>query len=192
MPRLLIISEGFEAHALELRMGVNRFGRTADNHFQITHPTVSSRHCEIEVSASEITLRDCGSTNGTFVNGFRIQPCTLSEGQVLRVDNADLRVAIPVFDTSSPTPPVVLSDGSLECPRHPQALVTHQCTHCREVMCDTCVRQMRRRGAKLVKLCPLCSHPVKRLQHGDVKRHSFLDFLKTVRLPFGTHKASDD
>ena len=47
MARLIIQSKGFKDQVIELKLGVNRFGRTQGNDFQIEHPTISSRHCEI-------------------------------------------------------------------------------------------------------------------------------------------------
>lgn len=39
---------------------------------RLTDPRVSGRHAQVELSGGEVWLRDLGSTNGTFVNGARI------------------------------------------------------------------------------------------------------------------------
>jgi FHA domain-containing protein len=192
MATLLIKSEAFRNQVINLKLGINRFGRGVANDFQIEHPTISSRHCEIMVSSQGLTLRDCGSTNGTFVGDEPIDESDLQTGQTLRlgdveflVESTEVTIAIPQFDMPRPTPPVVLSDGGLLCPRHPQARVTHQCSYCREVMCDACVHRLRRRGGKLLKLCPLCSHACLPLGGERRKKKSLLGFLhKTVKLPF--------
>ena len=95
-------------------------------------------------------------------------------------------VAIPVLLAAAPLGiPVVLWDGSMLCRRHPQARATHQCTHCSEVLCDECVHRLRRRGGKVLKLCPLCSHPCERIGGERKKKKTLLGFLqKTVKLPF--------
>src|SRR5947207_6542362 len=146
MARLQITSPGFHDRVLELRLGTNRLGRSPANDFQIDHPTISGKHCEIVLSETELILRDCNSTNGTFIDEAQVTEAPLSVGQKLRfgdvelvVENTDVFVAIPKFEVQRPAPPVVLTDGSLICPRHRNAKVTHQCTHCREVMCDDCV-----------------------------------------------------
>jgi pSer/pThr/pTyr-binding forkhead associated (FHA) protein len=177
---------------IELHLGSNRLGRSADNHFQIEHPTVSASHCEIVLADQRVAVRDCDSTNGTYLNGDRINEATLAVGQVLRlgdvellVENTDVVIAIPKFEVPRPAPPVVLSDGSLVCPRHPRSRVTHQCSHCREVMCDACVHRLRRRGGKVRKLCPLCSHPCVPLGPEKKQKRSLLGLWhKTVKLPF--------
>ena len=50
MARLLIRSDGFHNQVIELKLGVNRVGRSPANDFQIEHPTISARHCEILLS----------------------------------------------------------------------------------------------------------------------------------------------
>ncbi len=193
MARLIVKSEGAEARVLHLNLGVNRFGRSQGNDFQIEHATVSARHCEITLGDGSLTVRDCDSTNGTFVDGKPIRESTLNAGQILRlgdvellVEATDVAIAIPKFDVPRPAPPVVLSDGSLICPRHKHARATHQCTHCREILCDDCVHRLRRRGGKLLKLCPLCSHNCEMIGGENKKQKGgFLKFLqRTVRLPF--------
>ena len=193
MAKLILKSEGAPDRVIQLHLGTNRFGRSPENHFLIEHPTVSARHCEISVSDAGMTVRDCGSTNGTFVNGAQITEANLAAGQALQlgevellVESTEVAMAIPKFEMPNPTPPVPQADGSLLCPRHHDTVATYQCTHCLEVMCDDCVHRLRRQGGKVLKLCPLCSHRVERL--GGVskkKKKTFLGFLQqTVKLPF--------
>ncbi len=192
MASLLIKSAGFCDQVLDLKMGLNRCGRSPANDFQIEHATVSAKHCELVLSDSELIVRDCDSTNGTYLDGKRIHSGILCPGQILRlgdvellVENTSVEIAIPKLPPPlRPAPPVVLTDGSLICPRHPEALATHQCTHCREVMCDACVHRLRRRGGKLWKLCPRCSHVCEPIG-AEKKKKSLFSFLqKTVKLPF--------
>src|SRR5690349_18376326 len=127
MARLHIISEGFHDRVIELRLGVNRLGRSQANDFLIEHPTVSGTHCEILLGQNEIVVRDCDSTNGTFIGNEPITSARLETGQTLRlgdvelmVDSTEVRVAIPQFELPKPAPPVVLWDGSMLCRRHSQ------------------------------------------------------------------------
>lgn len=192
MAKLLIKSAGFGNQVINLNLGVNRFGRSPGNDFVIEHATVSAKHCEIALSDGEVTVRDCGSTNGTYINDQPVMEARLAEGQVLRlgdvdflVESTDVTIAIPKFEVARPAPPVVLTDGSLVCPRHKHSRATHQCTHCHEVLCDECVHRLRRRGGKLLKLCPLCSHTCEPIGGQKKKKKTFLGFLqRTVKLPF--------
>jgi FHA domain len=200
MARLLLQADGLPEEVIELRLGVNRLGRDPANDFRIEHSTVSARHCELTLTDDSILVRDCDSTNGTFIDGKRVHQAMLIAGQVLRLgsvtlyaEHTETRIAVPQFDTPRPAPPVVLEDGSVLCPRHPQALATHQCTHCHEVMCEACVHRLRRRGGKLLKLCPLCSHRCARIGGEKPKKKSFFGFLnQTVRIPFLTRSRGED
>ena len=195
MAKLQIQTAGFDNPLLDLRLGANRVGRSPDADFPIPHPTVSALHCELILRESGVTVRDLGSTNGTFVNDQPVTEAELSAGQTLRlgdvellVENTDVIVAIPTFNrTDLPAPPVVEAGGFIVCPRHHTAHVTYQCTVCKEVMCDVCVHQLRRKGGKKVLLlCPLCSEPVEPLggAHKQVKKSLFARVSETVKLKF--------
>jgi hypothetical protein len=192
MAKLVIQSPGFNNQVIYLNLGLNRFGRAPGNDFVIEHATISSKHCEVILTNAEVTVRDRGSTNGTFVNSQPISEARLKPGQILRLGDVDLLVestevtiSIPQLKVERDAPSVVPIHGALQCARHPRSRVTHQCTHCRETMCDACLSLLRRRGGKLLKLCPLCSHAVEPLGGPKKRKNSFLRFLRsTVKLPF--------
>jgi pSer/pThr/pTyr-binding forkhead associated (FHA) protein len=201
MARLSITSPGFENRSLDLHLGANSFGRSKDNDWQISHATISSRHCEIHIEAAGVRVTDCGSTNGTFVNDEPVKEMVLAPGQRLRmgdveflVEDVDVKIAIPKFEAvPAPEPPAVLSTGEMACPNHPESAVTLRCKHCEMLMCDACVKNLRRRGGKLLRLCPICSHAVEPLV-GEVKRRkTFIDYLRnTVKMPFFRNHANRD
>jgi pSer/pThr/pTyr-binding forkhead associated (FHA) protein len=193
MATLLITSAGFEGRVLKLKLGTNRLGRSPKNDFQIEDETVSAVHCEIDVVTDALIVRDCGSTNGTFVDGEPIVSATLMTGGSLRLgeveiiaESTDVAISIPRFELRPElAPPVLFGDGSLTCPRHWHRESTYRCPHCCEVMCDECVRRMRRRGGKVHILCYKCSHPCERIGGEKKKKKSLLERLKaTVILPF--------
>ena len=192
MARLLRKNGTDEPEVLELNLGVNHFGRNAENHFPINHPTVSSVHCDLILTADGVLLHDHNSTNGTFIDGQPVRQAVLQPGQTLRlgdvelfVETTDVHIAIPEIERPIPAPPVVLPDGAMLCPRHPEARITHRCTHCHSVLCDACVSRLRRSGGKTLKLCALCSHPVELILAEKPKKKSFLAKLTaTIKLPF--------
>ena len=57
---------------IPLREGENTFGRKDDNDVSISDPYVSGRHGKIEVEHRELFFTDIGSTNGTFLNGSKL------------------------------------------------------------------------------------------------------------------------
>jgi pSer/pThr/pTyr-binding forkhead associated (FHA) protein len=62
-------------------------GRRPDCHLRIPTRDVSRRHCEIGPGEkrSELTVRDLGSSNGTYVNGKRVAESILKPGDRLTV-----------------------------------------------------------------------------------------------------------
>jgi len=53
--------------------------------YVLDHPTVSRQHAQISVANLQVSIRDLGSTNGTFVNGDRVlRPVVINSGD--RVD----------------------------------------------------------------------------------------------------------
>ena len=84
-------SEGAE-HAVEQGTTIGREGCD----ITLGDPDVSRRHAEIQVSNGDILINDLGSTNGTFVNGERIdQPRALSDGDEVRIGAVVLRLRAP-------------------------------------------------------------------------------------------------
>lgn len=52
----------------------------------------SRRHASFTPTGDSIALQDLGSTNGTFVNGQRVQSATLNRGDVVQIGNSTFRV----------------------------------------------------------------------------------------------------
>ena len=73
----------------------------------LTDPTVSRTHAEVSRTAQGFLLQDLGSTNGTFLNGVRVDRAYLREGAVLTMGKTDLLVrsnrARKVFRDAGPS-----------------------------------------------------------------------------------------
>lgn len=194
MARLSVKTDGLNARLIDLKLGANRVGRHPDNDFTIDHSTISSVHCEMVLKDTGVVLRDLESTNGTFVNGERIREIELTPGQIVRlgdvellVETTDAKIAIPAFSNPElPAPPKVRKDGAMICARHEHASVTHQCTACKELMCEACVHRLRRKGGKkTLMLCPVCSGTVEIIGGpAKSKKKSFLERMvgETVKM----------
>lgn len=89
VPLVLRLDDGREAR-LARTLSV---GQSSVNDLVIRDDHVSRRHCRIEVGA-RVIVRDLGSTNGTWVNGLRVQQAELRAGTVLAVGGARMRVAV--------------------------------------------------------------------------------------------------
>lgn len=72
MPLRLITPDGTKAY--DLRDGVPLIvGRAPTCDLPVFHPTISRRHAELTSDGTVLLLRDLGSSNGTFVNGSKIE-----------------------------------------------------------------------------------------------------------------------
>ena len=60
-------------------------GRQADAQIRLPDPGVSRQHCEIQLDAARPTIKDLGSSNGTYVNRRRVSQTELSAGDVLSI-----------------------------------------------------------------------------------------------------------
>jgi len=79
---------------LKLSDGVTSVGRHDDCWIRIKSSQVSRRHCEIFESGGKLTIRDLGSSNGTYVNGKRVLgQQALTPGDELTLGAVTLRVA---------------------------------------------------------------------------------------------------
>jgi DNA-binding winged helix-turn-helix (wHTH) protein len=69
-----------------LEPGDNVVGRTHEAQVWIDHASVSRRHAVVHVCDDGVFLADCGSKNGSYVDGRRInQPTPLRDGMEIRL-----------------------------------------------------------------------------------------------------------
>lgn len=89
MPYLIYEPETANEKIYELPIGEITIGRERDNIIAITHETsVSRRHAQILIAKDSVIIIDQNSSNGTFVNGIKIDSCELKEGDLIHCGNA--------------------------------------------------------------------------------------------------------
>src|ERR1051325_7324434 len=103
MDKLVVLSAGMTGRTHELTTEKTTVGRVEDNSFQIAEASVSSHHAEILMRGNDVVIKDLGSTNGTFINGEKIDESVLKPGQTLRFGQVELR--LEVEGVSAPPPP---------------------------------------------------------------------------------------
>ena len=91
MPRLLVNPGSSSQWEIPLRPGVQTIGRSSACDFQIEHASVSGTHCEVQLSDGAVTLKDLGSTNGTFLERAPVTQATLVSGQRLQLGSVELQ-----------------------------------------------------------------------------------------------------
>ena len=93
--RLVVVKSPELAHGSDYELNSSQLtiGRGGQNDIALPQDEyVSARHARFEPRRDGVWLQDLGSTNGTYVNGTRIdRPRKLTHGDVVRVGETDLR-----------------------------------------------------------------------------------------------------
>ncbi len=69
-----------------LKQGKNRLGRSPQCDFSLQVPGISKEHFEIMLFGEKMVLTDLQSSNGTLVNGVRVQNAILHNGDKIMID----------------------------------------------------------------------------------------------------------
>ncbi len=89
-------SEEAEGGPYRFRMTPGRvrtLGRGTRADFVVDATLVSRMHCRLLVADGELVVENLGSTNGTFVNGQKVERATLKAGDQLRTGRVELTVS---------------------------------------------------------------------------------------------------
>jgi hypothetical protein len=71
-----------------------RIGRSEEGEIVLVDPSVSRSHAVVELDSRGAIVRDLHSTNGTYVNGRRIEAERLRDGDELRFGNTRMRFEV--------------------------------------------------------------------------------------------------
>ncbi len=129
-------------------------GRSDTAHLYLPEDRFFSRHhCLLEIAPPRCFLRDLGSTNGTYVNGVKVQETYLRNGDQIQGGQTVLAVEVTTDSTQHPTyqqqditravmpptQPSIIMVECLNCGRRDQAEasspdeeMTYLCEDCRE------------------------------------------------------------
>lgn len=144
-------------------------GRAETAHLCLPDDRFFSRHhCLLEIAPPRVFLRDLGSTNGTFVNGQRVQEAYLSSGDKIQGGQTVLGVEVtveqpaPAFNqdysrqTLPPTQPAIVMVECLNCGRRDQAEASSP-TERMTFLCEDCRNELKRKpqpipGYEMIKI----------------------------------------
>jgi len=96
--KLLVVSGPLTGKEFIVSSETVSLGSGTNNDLVISDATVSRRHCEIELTPDGYAIRDLGSTNGTYVQGVRIQAAYLGTGTEFQIGGSRL-VFCPLQET---------------------------------------------------------------------------------------------
>ena len=72
MKVVLVMFKDGERRDFPVTLEKTTMGRRPDCHLRVQTNDVSRQHCELVLNKAGLSVRDLGSSNGTFVNGKRI------------------------------------------------------------------------------------------------------------------------
>jgi adenylate cyclase len=107
--RLKLISAD-NLQTFELKTGAPMIvGRAPTSDIPVFDPTISRRHAELVPGEEQLHVRDLGSSNGTFLNGSRVETCHVNVGDTITFG----KVAFKLQPVQAAPPPAV---GAKEAP----------------------------------------------------------------------------
>jgi pSer/pThr/pTyr-binding forkhead associated (FHA) protein/uncharacterized RDD family membrane protein YckC len=159
MAKLVINPTSAAKKEIPLLSRVMSIGRDPSNDLVLSDSMVSRRHAILEQREDQYVLRDNNSSNGTLVNGDRLDKETpLRDGDLVAIGSS--RLLFQLDDTSAdfltPAPVVAPADGNR---LHPPASQTYRCPACgmtalvTERFCRSCGRELGRDPKKVT-----CGH----------------------------------
>lgn len=121
MGHFLVPREGLH-EAVEIGEGGVDIGRGSGCRIVVADPRVSSTHCRLRLAHETVIVEDLGSTNGTFVSGWRINAATvLPVNAVLQVGPRHFRHEI--HDRSEMARNAAVAEELEAAARHIEALI---------------------------------------------------------------------
>lgn len=100
----VVVGNGVTGHLYPILDRGLTMGRAEDRDVVVPDPASSRHHCHIGFDDGEYVLHDNGSANGVFVNAVRVRECTLSDGDLLRIGNTELRFVNPFASADEDDP----------------------------------------------------------------------------------------
>lgn len=84
-PKLVFRAGSLTGREVNLSSGTFSVGRGPTNDINVDDPGVSRSHCQFVTEGSQVRLVDLKSTNGTYVDGNRIEDVVLEDGQLILI-----------------------------------------------------------------------------------------------------------
>jgi hypothetical protein len=161
--RLIVNPDTDSAWEISLRSGIATLGRVDGNDIVLDHPSISDLHCEINAMSSGVTVKDLGSSSGTFIGDEPVTESLLLPGQILRLGDVQLRLtdttpaaaAAPAL-AKIIEPSVTTLTAGARCKYHPRNPPRFHCLKCHGNFCEMCVN-MRLVGGESKTFCRACA-----------------------------------
>ncbi len=121
-----------------------RIGRSEQAECVIYSNQVSKYHAAIECCGDAYTIRDLGSTNGTYVNGARVTESPLRDGDIIHIAHKEFRFSV-MPEQAPPTDATDVGVATTPVQRGEQLSVIHGRAALQEVLIQQHVRVLFQR-----------------------------------------------
>lgn len=91
---LVLVRESGVANSVRMKRNRMIIGRKPECEIRIPVGSVSREHCEIAQESTGLRIRDLGSSNGTYVDGQRVQEAWLGAGSIVTVGPATFVIQV--------------------------------------------------------------------------------------------------
>ena len=91
MAKLVLSFSGETVREYELDQEIMTIGRKTDNDIQIDNLAVSGNHAKILTILNDSFIEDLNSTNGTLINGQKINKHALQNGEIILIGKHELK-----------------------------------------------------------------------------------------------------
>ncbi|MES3037997.1 MAG: FHA domain-containing protein [Bdellovibrionota bacterium] len=119
-----ILSGPLAGQKIDIKTGRVLIGRGANCQVQIQSTGVSKEHCELHLFNDRVVIKDLGSSNGTYLNGVKIQTGILRPGDKFGVYDIVMELvpqsALKVTSPAGPTPSPPQFNGNAAYEQFPQ------------------------------------------------------------------------
>jgi predicted component of type VI protein secretion system len=104
--KLRFVAGKYEGGEFRLPMtGEIIIGRGADMPVVLAEDMVSRKHARLTIAAGRLEIEDLGSTNGTFVNGERVQKCEVRAGDRILIGTSIMKLVASEVPDAKPGRP---------------------------------------------------------------------------------------
>lgn len=116
---LAVVGGPDAGRSFDVRAGTLRIGRAGDADLVVDDPDLSRVHAELAVGPDGVTLRDCGSTNGSSIDGHRLggEPQAITTASLVTLGSSRFRLRAPAARPAAVSP---ARDGVRQVNRSPR------------------------------------------------------------------------
>jgi pSer/pThr/pTyr-binding forkhead associated (FHA) protein len=90
--KITLLSGPQDGLEFEVSRGITSIGRNLDRDIVLKSRTISRKHVHLIVGLNELAVEDDGSSNGTWVNGSRVNLAIIESGDTFVIGDTTIKV----------------------------------------------------------------------------------------------------